>query len=57
MKSVIIIGSGMGVLAAALRLRKMGFDVTVLEKQQARRPRNVLQEHGFRVDIVLIDPR
>ncbi len=52
MKSVIIIGSGMGGLAAALRLRKMGFDVTVLEKQKRPGGRsNVLQEHGFRVDI------
>ena len=51
-KSVIIIGAGLGGLAAALRLRHMGFDVTVIEKQ--RRPggrSNVLQEHGFRVDI------
>ncbi|MGQ9766082.1 MAG: phytoene desaturase family protein [Anaerolineae bacterium] len=52
MKSVVVIGAGMGGLAAALRLRHMGFDVTVIEKQ--RRPggrSNVLQEHGFRVDI------
>lgn len=52
MKSIVIIGAGMGGLAAALRLRHMGFNVTVIEKQ--RRPggrSNVLQEHGFRVDI------
>lgn len=52
MKSVVIIGAGMGGLAAALRLRHMGFDVTVVEKQKRPGGRsNVLQEHGFRVDI------
>ena len=52
MKSVIIIGAGMGGLAAALRLRHMGFTVTVIEKQQRPGGRsNVLQENGFRVDI------
>ena len=51
-KSVIIIGAGLGGLAAALRLRHMGFDVTVIEKQKRPGGRsNVLQEHGFRVDI------
>ena len=52
MKSVVIIGAGMGGLAAALRLRKMGLDVTVVEKQKRPGGRsNVLQERGFRVDI------
>jgi phytoene desaturase len=52
MKSVVIIGAGMGGLAAALRLRHMGFDVTVIEKQKRPGGRsNLLQEHGFRVDI------
>lgn len=52
MKSVIIIGAGMGGLAAALRLRRMGLDVTVVEKLKRPGGRsNVLQEHGFRVDI------
>ncbi len=52
MGSVIIIGAGLGGLAAALRLRKLGFDVTVIEKQKRPGGRsNVLQENGFRVDI------
>lgn len=52
MKRVVIIGAGMGGLAAALRLRDMGCDVTVLEKQQRPGGRsNVFQEGGFRVDI------
>ncbi len=52
MKSVVIIGAGMGGLAAALRLRRMGFEVTVIEKQTRPGGRsNVLQENGFRVDI------
>ncbi len=52
MKSVIIVGAGMGGLAAALRLRHIGLDVTVIEKLERPGGRsNVLQEHGFRVDI------
>lgn len=52
MQSVVIIGAGMGGLAAALRLRHLGFAVTVLEKQKRPGGRsNVLQEQGFRVDI------
>jgi phytoene desaturase len=51
-KSVIIIGAGLGGLAAALRLRHLGFAVTVIEKQARPGGRaNVLQEGGFRVDI------
>jgi phytoene desaturase len=42
----------MGGLAAALRLRKLGFDITVIEKLKRPGGRsNVLQEQGFRVDI------
>jgi len=52
MKSVIIIGAGMGGLAAALRLRRMGFEITVIEKLKRPGGRsNILQEQGFRVDI------
>ncbi len=52
MKSVVIIGAGMGGLAAALRLRNMGLDVTVIEKlKQPGGRSNVLQENGFRIDI------
>lgn len=52
MKSVIIIGAGMGGLATALRLRKQGFEVTVLEKQARPGGRsNIIAEDGFRVDI------
>jgi len=51
MKTVVIIGAGMGGLAAALRLRHIGFDVTVLEKQNRPGGRcNVIEENGFRVD-------
>jgi phytoene desaturase len=50
-KSAIVIGAGMGGLAAALRLQQQGFDVTVLEKQSRPGGRsNVIQEDGFRVD-------
>jgi phytoene desaturase len=51
-KSVLIIGAGMGGLAAALRLRNLGFEVTVVEKLKRPGGRsNVLEEQGFRVDI------
>ena len=51
MKKVIIIGSGMGGLAAALRLAYQGFAVTVLEKQPRLGGRsNIIEEQGFRVD-------
>jgi phytoene desaturase len=51
MKQIVIIGSGMGGLAAALRLQHMGHQVTVLEKQARPGGRsNVIMEDGFRVD-------
>jgi phytoene desaturase len=51
MKHVVIIGAGMGGLAAALRLRHQGFRVTVLEKQARPGGRsNIIEEAGFRVD-------
>lgn len=50
-KKVVVIGSGMGGLATALRLSHQGFDVTVLEKQPRFGGRsNVIQESGYRVD-------
>lgn len=51
MKTALVIGSGLGGLAAALRLRKMGLNVTVIEKQARPGGRsNVLIENGFRMD-------
>lgn len=50
-RKVIIIGSGMGGLATALRLAHQGFQVTVLEKQPRLGGRsNRIEENGFRVD-------
>ena len=52
MKSVVVIGAGLGGLAAALRLARAGFDVTVVEKQPHPGGRSsVIQEAGFRVDM------
>ena len=52
MKKVVIIGAGMGGLATALRLRREGFAVTVLEKQARPGGRsNIIEENGFRVDM------
>lgn len=51
MTSAIVIGAGMGGLAAALRLRHAGFDVTIVEKNARPGGRsNVIQEDGYRVD-------
>jgi phytoene desaturase len=51
MTSAIIIGSGMGGLATALRLRHHGFDVTVLEKQARPGGRsNIILDNGYRLD-------
>jgi phytoene desaturase len=51
MKRVVVIGAGMGGLATALRLRRLGFAVTVLEKQARPGGRsNLLLENGYRAD-------
>ncbi len=51
MTSVAVIGAGMGGLASALRLRKMGYEVTVYEKQARPGGRsNIIEEQGFRFD-------
>lgn len=52
MKKAVIIGSGMGGLAAALRLQHNGFQVEVFEKNERPGGRsNILAENGFRVDM------
>ncbi len=52
MRSVVVIGAGMGGLATALRLRHQGFAVTVLEKQARPGGRsNVIEESGYRIDM------
>jgi phytoene desaturase len=51
-KSVIIIGSGLGGLATALRLSSKGYSVTVLEKHSTPGGRmNVIEVDGFRFDM------
>lgn len=51
MSSVVLIGAGLGGLATALRLRRLGYEVTVLEKLDRPGGRsNVIEEAGFRVD-------
>jgi phytoene desaturase len=51
LKSIVVIGAGLGGLAAALRLRHQGFDVTLVEKQARVGGRSyVIEEAGFRVD-------
>ncbi len=50
-KRVIIVGAGMGGLAAALRLQYHGCDVIVLEQRPRPGGRsNLIEEDGFRVD-------
>jgi phytoene desaturase len=51
MRQVVIIGAGLGGLATALRLRHVGFDVTLVEKLSNPGGRsNIIQEEGYRVD-------
>jgi len=52
MKRVLIIGSGLGGLATALRLTSKGYKVTILEKHFTPGGRmNVLEMEGFRFDM------
>ncbi len=50
-KKVIVIGSGFGGIASALRARKMGFDVTLVERlQQLGGRAQTFQQQGFIFD-------
>jgi phytoene desaturase len=51
MRRIAVVGAGMGGLAAAIRLQKMGFDVEVFEKNASVGGRmNRLQAEGFTFD-------
>ena len=51
-KKVLIIGSGIGALASALRLSKKGFEVEIVEKNSNAGGRlNQLKTNGFTFDI------
>ena len=50
-KQVVVIGSGFGGIASALRARKMGFDVTLVERlQQLGGRAQTFQQQGFIFD-------
>ena len=50
-KRVVVIGGGFGGLAAALRCRKLGFDVTLLERLNMLGGRaRVFEKDGYRHD-------
>jgi len=52
MKKAIVIGSGLGGIATALRLNKLGYEVSVLEMHSTPGGRmNILQMDGFRFDL------
>ncbi len=52
MKTAIIIGSGLGGLSTALRLKHIGYDVTILEKHSTPGGRlNIIQENGYKFDM------
>ncbi len=52
MKKALIIGSGLGGLAAALRLTSKGYKVTILEKHSTPGGRmNIIELDGFRFDM------
>jgi phytoene desaturase len=51
-KKVLIIGSGLGSLATALRLSKLGYDIDIVEKfHQAGGRLNLLEKDGFSFDM------
>lgn len=51
MAKAIVIGTGMGGLATALRLRHAGYEVSIYEKQPRPGGRsNLIEEDGYRVD-------
>ena len=51
-KSVLIIGSGLGSLATALRLTKNGYDVKIIEKFSTPGGRlNIIEKDGFSFDM------
>jgi phytoene desaturase len=51
-KNVVIIGSGLGGLATALRLSSLGYQVTILEKASTPGGRlNILERDGYRFDM------
>ena len=51
MKTIIIIGAGLGGLSAACRLAKSGFDVTVLEKNERVGGKvNFVENNGYKFD-------
>lgn len=52
MKKVIIIGSGLGGLATALRLSNRGYDVKIIEKYSTPGGRlNTMEKEGFKFDL------
>ncbi|WP_334046583.1 phytoene desaturase family protein [Lacticaseibacillus paracasei] len=52
MKTVAIIGSGIGGLTAAVRLQKLGYNVTIYEKNsQPGGKMSQIQSHGFTFDV------
>ena len=51
-KTALIIGSGLGGLATALRLEKNGYSVQIIEKENTAGGRlNILEKDGFTFDI------
>ena len=51
MEKVIVIGAGLGGLAAAIRLAKLNFEVTVLEKNETVGGKvNSVEAHGYKFD-------
>ena len=48
MKKIIVVGAGVSGLAAAVRLQKLGYDVTLYEKEgQPGGKMNQIKENGF----------